>query len=166
MFPADKKRVESALASAHLPKGKVGNYKHAGMSREEKNAHTHSGMKQTWWHMCVYFSMIPWNLMSSLRLPSRCFWTTSALVLKSLRSSPLSESDRVASWHSRIYSHTFREALQQIISCLLDLLSHPGLMWGDGELRWPGSRALLKRFARLLYFLQLHQTDHDEGEFH
>ena len=23
MFPADKKRVESALASAHLPKGKV-----------------------------------------------------------------------------------------------------------------------------------------------
>lgn len=27
MFPADKKRVESALASAHLPKGKVGKYK-------------------------------------------------------------------------------------------------------------------------------------------
>uniref|UniRef100_A0A3B5LZ60 Uncharacterized protein n=1 Tax=Xiphophorus couchianus TaxID=32473 RepID=A0A3B5LZ60_9TELE len=27
MFPADKKRVESALASAHLPKGKVGNQK-------------------------------------------------------------------------------------------------------------------------------------------
>lgn len=24
MFPADKKRVESALAAAHLPKGKVG----------------------------------------------------------------------------------------------------------------------------------------------
>lgn len=27
MFPADKKRVESALAAAHLPKGKVGNDK-------------------------------------------------------------------------------------------------------------------------------------------
>lgn len=24
MFPADKKRVENALAAAHLPKGKVG----------------------------------------------------------------------------------------------------------------------------------------------
>lgn len=28
MFPADKKRVESALASAHLPKGKVREYQH------------------------------------------------------------------------------------------------------------------------------------------
>lgn len=28
MFPADKKRVESALASAHLPKGKVRKYQH------------------------------------------------------------------------------------------------------------------------------------------
>lgn len=41
MFPADKKRVESALASAHLPKGKVGKYTHDGMLREEQDAHTH-----------------------------------------------------------------------------------------------------------------------------
>lgn len=102
MFPADKKRVESALASAQLPKGKVGKYKRAGKFREEEDAHAHTDMKQTWWHMCVYFSTIPWNLMSSLRLPSRCFWTTSALVLRFLRSSPLSESDTVASWRSRM----------------------------------------------------------------
>lgn len=47
MFPADKKRVESALASAQLPKGKVGKYKRAGKFREEEDAHAHTDMRQT-----------------------------------------------------------------------------------------------------------------------
>lgn len=64
MFPADKKRVESALASAHLPKGKVGKYKHAGMLREEQDDHTHTlREKQTCWRMCVCVCVLQYDTM-------------------------------------------------------------------------------------------------------